>query len=96
MDCCSETSVSVVKDPVCGMKVDPAKAAGQSQYEGQTYSFCSSGCQKKFDINPMQYMPAGTSKMAASGKYTCPMHPEVQADKAGSCPIDLCINNVTA
>jgi len=29
---------------------------------------------------------AGTSKIAASAKYTCPMHPEVQADKPGSCP----------
>ena len=104
MSCCSETSAKVVKDPVCGMQVDPAKAAGQSQYQGLTYSFCSLGCKKKFDLNPAQYMQsdtelpllqpqsvavppaAGATKVAASGKYTCPMHPEVRADKPGSCP----------
>ncbi|MBB6143015.1 Cu+-exporting ATPase [Silvibacterium bohemicum] len=51
----SETSASLVKDPVCGMQVDPAKAAGQSPYQGVTYSFCSPGCKKKFDLNPTQY-----------------------------------------
>lgn len=101
MSCCSETSAEVVKDPVCGMQVDPAKAAGQSQYHGLTYSFCSLGCKKKFDLNPEQYIQSGkeiapvqpqaVAVPAAGGatkvaKYTCPMHPEVQADKPGSCP----------
>ena len=40
-------------DPVCGMQVDPAKAAGTSQYQGQTYYFCSKGCKTKFDANPV-------------------------------------------
>jgi Cu+-exporting ATPase len=103
MDCCSETSASVVKDPVCGMQVDPAKAAGQSHYQGRHYSFCSLGCKKKFDLSPAQYasvtalpvVPLGAEVQAATkpvasastpGKYTCPMHPEVQADRPGSCP----------
>ncbi len=43
------------KDPVCGMQVDPQKAAGQSEYQGQNYYFCSDGCKKKFDANPAQY-----------------------------------------
>lgn len=43
------------KDPVCGMDVDPAKAAGSSQYGGKTYFFCAPGCKKKFDANPGQY-----------------------------------------
>jgi YHS domain-containing protein len=98
MDCCSETSVSVVKDPVYGIQLDPAKAAGQSQYQGLAYSFCSLGFKKKFGLNPVQYMPsdtelplqaqsvavpaiAGTSKMAALGKYTCPMHPQIVRDR---------------
>ena len=33
------------KDVVCGMQVDPAKAAGSSQDNGKTYYFCSKGCQ---------------------------------------------------
>ncbi|HZO53717.1 MAG TPA: YHS domain-containing protein [Bryobacteraceae bacterium] len=43
------------KDVVCGMEVDPKKAAGQSEYQGKTYYFCSAGCKKKFDENPGQY-----------------------------------------
>ena len=42
-------------DPVCGMQVDPAKAAGTSQYQGQTYYFCMPGCKKKFDADPGRY-----------------------------------------
>jgi YHS domain-containing protein len=44
------------KDVVCGMQVDPAKAAGTSQYGGKTYYFCSKGCKAKFDANPKQYV----------------------------------------
>ena len=101
MSCCSETSAEVVKDPVCGMKVDPAKAAGQSQNQELTYSFCSVGCKNKFDLNPAHYIQSGkemphlqphsVAAPTAAGaskvrKYTCPMHPEVQADRPGSCP----------
>jgi YHS domain-containing protein len=43
------------KDVVCGMQVDPAKAAGTSQYNGQTYYFCSQSCKTKFDANPAQF-----------------------------------------
>lgn len=45
----------MAKDPVCGMQVDPTKAAGKSEYQGQTYVFCSAGCKRKFDSNPQQY-----------------------------------------
>jgi Cu+-exporting ATPase len=83
------------------MTVDPAKAAGQSHYQGLTYSFCSVGCKKKFDLNPAHYIqfgkemphlqPHSAAAPTAAGatkvtKYTCPMHPEVQADGPGSCP----------
>jgi Cu+-exporting ATPase len=43
------------KDVVCGMQVDPAKAAGTSQYNGKTYYFCSKGCKAKFDASPAQF-----------------------------------------
>ena len=42
------------RDVVCGMQVDPAKAAGKSDYNGKTYYFCSMICKKKFDANPGQ------------------------------------------
>jgi Cu+-exporting ATPase len=38
------------------MQVDPAKAAGKSQYEGKTYYFCSTACKTKFDANPRQFV----------------------------------------
>jgi len=43
------------KDPVCQMTVDPKRAAATSEYQGQTYYFCSPGCKRKFDQNPEQY-----------------------------------------
>jgi Cu+-exporting ATPase len=45
-----------VYDPVCGMEVSPDKAAGSSQYEGQTYYFCSPSCKKQFDADPQQFV----------------------------------------
>jgi YHS domain-containing protein len=36
-------------DPVCGMTVDPARAAGTSERDGVRYYFCSPGCRQKFD-----------------------------------------------
>lgn len=44
------------KDPICGMDVTPESAAGQSEYNGQTYYFCSLGCKKSFDKEPEKYL----------------------------------------
>ncbi len=46
------------RDPVCGMAVNPQSAAGQSEYGGQTYYFCSPGCKKAFDAEPQKYAQA--------------------------------------
>ncbi len=43
------------KDPVCGMMVDPKRAAGSSVHRGRTFYFCSSGCKATFDRNPAQF-----------------------------------------
>jgi P-type Cu+ transporter len=37
------------KDPVCGMTVEPAKAAAKGTYSGQTVYFCSTGCKAQYD-----------------------------------------------
>jgi len=50
-----------VKDPVCGMNIDPKTAAGKSEYKGQTYYFCSPGCKKSFDKEPEKYVGTQTS-----------------------------------
>lgn len=42
-------------DPVCGMQIEEQDAAGQAEYEGGTYYFCSLACQRKFEENPAEY-----------------------------------------
>jgi YHS domain-containing protein len=44
------------RDVVCGMQVDPVKAAATSEYNGKTYYFCAQSCKAKFDANPSQYV----------------------------------------
>ena len=46
-------------DPVCGMEVEPERAAGSSEYKGITYYFCAGGCKEKFDTAPGKYVPEG-------------------------------------
>jgi len=45
-----------VLDLVCSMDIDPATAAGKSEYNGQTYYFCSLGCKMSFDKDPEKYL----------------------------------------
>lgn len=42
-------------DAVCGKQIDSSSAAGQLEFEGQTYYFCSIVCRIKFEENPKQY-----------------------------------------
>src|SRR5947209_4179362 len=49
-------SVPREKDPVCGMSVDPAKAAGKVQYGGKTYYFCSARCVERFSKEPEKFL----------------------------------------
>ena len=83
---------SKVRDPVCGMHVDPATAKLQVAHAGQQFHFCSSRCKEKFLAEPTRYLapPPETPKapMAIAGtRYTCPMHPQIVRDVAGKCPI---------
>ncbi|MDR7617597.1 MAG: YHS domain-containing protein, partial [Armatimonadota bacterium] len=50
-----EAMAERVKDPVCGMEVDPERAAARSEYEGKTYYFCSAHCKASFDREPEKY-----------------------------------------
>ncbi len=49
----------MARDPICGMDVDEAKAAGSSVYQGKTYYFCAEGCKKSFDENPEKHASSG-------------------------------------
>lgn len=50
-----------VKDPVCGMTVDPMSAAAAAVRDGSTYYFCSASCRDKFEQAPGKYL-VGTEK----------------------------------
>ncbi|WP_437871713.1 heavy metal translocating P-type ATPase [Methylorubrum extorquens] len=81
-----------VKDPVCGMTVDPHTAKHRAQYNGHPYYFCSNGCRTKFEADPARYLdPASAAAKAEPVPegtiYTCPMHPGVRQVGPGACPI---------
>jgi Cu+-exporting ATPase len=52
------TTPGSVIDPVCGMTIDAAKAAGTSEHGAKKYYFCSPGCKSKFDADPHQFLGA--------------------------------------
>ena len=52
----SKGARTMAVDPVCKMTVDPARAAAQSSYRGQTYYFCAVGCKQQFDQEPEKYL----------------------------------------
>ncbi|WP_297739981.1 heavy metal-binding domain-containing protein, partial [Nocardioides sp.] len=93
--------IPTVKDPVCGMDVNPATSTLTAAHEGETFHFCSAGCQSKFEANPDQYAghadhnhqdhaahdAAEVPPGAEVAEYTCPMHPEIRQPGPGSCPI---------
>lgn len=82
-------------DPVCGMTVQPATAAGSYEYGGKKYYFCATRCLDKFCAEPDYYLippeqrkPKATpASVGGAVKYVCPMDPEVSESKPGACPI---------
>src|SRR6266480_1786801 len=84
-----ERALIMALDPVCGMTVDPAKAAGHLEHKGRTYHFCSKHCLHAFSADPGKYLTpeGGHPQPAREGvRYTCPMHPEIVQIGPGSCP----------
>lgn len=92
-------SGDVATDPVCGMIVNQASAAGSFAYQGQLYYFCSKHCVDKFSRDPERFLnretrltpPGGPVNIAHRTRaqpaaHTCPMHPEIRQDQPGSCP----------
>ncbi|WP_083819119.1 heavy metal translocating P-type ATPase [Komagataeibacter oboediens] len=83
----------LVKDPVCGMTVDPATATHHADHDGRTWYFCSAHCQTKFEAAPCHYLhkadttPIKPQPRRAGMIWTCPMHPQIRQDHPGSCPI---------
>ena len=78
-----------VRDPVCGMTVDPATSRHRFDYRGETFHFCSAGCRTKFAADPQKYLDTSRPKAAVPEGtiYTCPMHPQIRQVGPGNCPI---------
>ncbi|MBO6773181.1 MULTISPECIES: heavy metal translocating P-type ATPase [unclassified Thalassospira] len=81
-------------DPVCGMSVTVDADTPRSRYGSETYYFCSQKCKGKFDSSPESVLSseeetsaANSASSSTSGRYTCPMHPEIIRSEPGSCPI---------
>ena len=90
-----------VRDPVCGMWVNPKTAADSFVFRGQTYYFCRPHCRAEFQADPDRYLGSRETAVGPSAgsetppladhrqpaSYTCPMHPEVLTDRPGACPL---------
>ena len=53
-----KTANGETRDPVCGMSVDPQRAAGASVHAATTYYFCSISCRDSFEKEPARYLAA--------------------------------------
>lgn len=82
-------------DPVCGMTVQPDRAAGLHVYQGKPYYFCAASCLAKFREDPAYYLTPPdqraprviTPPPGEAVEYICPMDPEVLETKPGACPV---------
>src|SRR5574338_531493 len=48
-----------VRDPVCGMEINPESASSKREHMGQTFYFCSKSCANQFDKDPHGYASPG-------------------------------------
>ena len=81
---------NTVRDPVCGMNVDPAKTPHHAEHQGVAYHFCAARCREKFVADPVKYLTAKAEPAPAAKPgviYTCPMHLQIRQEGPGSCPI---------
>jgi Cu+-exporting ATPase len=61
--------MAMATDPVCGMTVDPEKAADRVEHEGETFYFCSKGCAAKFRAEPAKYLQKAEQKTCCHGGH---------------------------
>ena len=80
----------LVRDPVCGMLIEPQDAVSHQEYEGQTYYFCNPSCAERFAARPQEFLEPEETRTVQSAQadveYICPMDPEVHKMGPGHCP----------
>lgn len=80
-----------VKDPVCGMDVDPETTPHHHEHARHTYHFCGDRCRERFAERPEDWLSGKAQQDIADSapagtQYTCPMHPEIVQVGPGACP----------
>jgi Cu+-exporting ATPase len=86
----TDAKSGLAKDPVCGIRVDPATTKHKADHAGETYYFYRGGCLEKFVAEPAKYLAPQPTKPAESTPglvYTCPMHPQIRQLGPGFYPI---------
>jgi len=68
----SDQKTELVKDPVCGMNVDPVTAKAHADHAGKTYYFCCTGCAAKFQAAPEQYLRPKPADLVTLGAPSQP------------------------
>ena len=90
--------VTYTRDPVCGMSAAPGTVTYRVEHGGTWTYFCSERCRSAFLASPDSYrnlLQSTATNAAAPPRsssvalviYTCPMHPQIRRNAAGSCPI---------
>jgi P-type Cu+ transporter len=74
----------IERDPVCGMTVEPNKAAAKVEHGGKTYYFCAPGCAKRFEQVPEKYLQPAKPQAAPSDVVT--LHGTPQFSAAAAAP----------
>src|SRR4051794_2114218 len=80
-----------VRDPVCGMNVDPEKAAATFVHKGQTFYFCAPVCRDRFQSDPEWYLSladkAKPAMPAMSQELAKDAHVAVNGEGVWTCPM---------
>ena len=72
------------RDAVCGMNVDPNKAAAKVEHGDKTYYFCALGCAKRFQQGPEKYLQPAKSAAVPTGLVD--LHGRSRSSAAAAAP----------
>lgn len=86
-------------DPVCGMEVEPSRAAGRCEHAGKTYYFCALSCKERFEQDPQRYLRAELVQLGSERTGHAQPRPAEAASGTGHEPrldhVDLPINGMS-
>ncbi len=80
---------TLVTDPICGMRIDPQAAAGQSERAGQVYYFCSPMCKERFESGAVAAGTPTQSSCCAGGEDTSTAQSSCCGGTAGATTVQL-------